>query len=111
MNAVSMLVSSVSKAAANSTFKPGVLQPWVDKITSRAITEGKFTKLQVGYLPFSPPPVFWDYKCKKCRFWRDPNACSVVGGRISPRGWCTIWLPPASYPPFTWPKELLRGNW
>jgi len=110
-NPIMMLVKSVSLAATDATVKPGVLQPWVGELGSKVTTDGKFTKLQVGYVPFSPPPVFWDYKCKKCRFWRGPNGCSVVEGEISPSGWCTIWLPPEGYKQFTWPKELLKGDW
>jgi len=111
MNPFSMLIKSISKAAADSTYKPGVLQPWVDEIENKVATDGKFTKLQVLYLPFSVPPAFWDYKCKKCRFWEEPDGCTVVEGKISPQGWCAIWLPPEDYEPFTWPKELLKGNW
>ncbi|GAI73013.1 unnamed protein product, partial [marine sediment metagenome] len=77
----------------------------------RVAEEGKFTKQQVAYIPFSPPPVFWDYKCRKCLFWETPNGCRVVEGEISPRGWCAIWLPPEDYKAFSWPSELLKGDW
>lgn len=106
-----MLVKSVGLAALNATVNPGVLAGWVSDIEGYVAEKGKFTKLQVAYIPFSPPPVFWDYKCRKCRFWVDPNACTVVEGDISPRGWCAIWLPPTTYQPFTWPKELIKGDW
>jgi hypothetical protein len=27
-------------------------------------------------------------KCASCRFFRKPNACTIVQGKISPNGWC-----------------------
>ncbi len=30
-------------------------------------------------------------KCGACRFFKAPNACSVVTGKISPTGWCIAW--------------------
>jgi High potential iron-sulfur protein len=26
--------------------------------------------------------------CANCRFFRKPNACTIVHGKISPKGWC-----------------------
>jgi len=107
----SLLINSISKAAANATVSPGVLQPWVAEINAHVAEKGKFTKSQVAYLPFSPPPVFWDYKCRKCRFWQSPDSCTVVDGKISPGAWCAIWLPPEDKPAFSWVRELSRGDW
>ena len=106
-----MLLKSIGLAAANATVSPGILQPWVDEINAYVAQNGKFTKPQAAYLPFSPPPVFWDYKCKKCCFWQAPNGCRVVEGKISPGGWCSIWLPPEDKPAFSWPNEFMRGDW
>ena len=106
-----LLVKSITKAAANATISPGTLQPWVDEINAYVAEKGKFTKQQVAYIPFSPPPVFWDYKCKKCKFWKEPDSCTTVEGKISPRGYCVIWLPPEDKPAFSWINELLRGDW
>ncbi|MEA2720303.1 MAG: hypothetical protein QOJ39_2167 [Candidatus Eremiobacteraeota bacterium] len=30
-------------------------------------------------------------KCAGCRFFRKPNACTIVTGKISPNGWCIAW--------------------
>ena len=30
-------------------------------------------------------------KCAGCRFFRKPNACTIVHGKISPNGWCIAW--------------------
>ena len=111
MNPITMLIKSIGLAAADSTYSPGVLQPWVDEVESKVSTDGKFTKPEVLYLPFSPPPVFWDYKCKKCRWWEEPNGCKTVEGEISPQAWCAIWVPPSTYKPFTWFQELIGGEW
>ncbi|MBA7615546.1 hypothetical protein ES703_22827 [subsurface metagenome] len=107
----SLLITSISKAAANATISPGTLQPWVEEIEQTVAEKGKFSKPTVAYIPLSPPPVFFDYKCKKCRFWIAPDACGVVEGKISPIGWCAIWLPPDDKPAFSWINELLRGDW
>ena len=106
-----LLVKSITVAAANATVSPGTLQPWVDEIEQAVADRGKYSKQAVAYFPLSPPPVFWNYKCKKCRFWIEPNACEVVEGKISPGGWCVIWLPPDDKPAFSWINELLRGDW
>lgn len=106
-----LLVKSIGLAAADATYKPGILQPWVEEIEHYVNLNGKFTKFSVAYFPFSPPPVFWDYKCMKCRWWVDTDACKAVEGVISPRGWCAVWIAPSTYKAFTWPKELLRGEW
>ena len=29
--------------------------------------------------------------CSGCRFFKKPNACSIVHGKISPNGWCISW--------------------
>jgi len=108
---LSLLITSISKAAANATISPGTLQPWIDDINNRVAEESKFLKTQVAYIPFSPPPVFWDYKCRKCRFWQAPDSCTVVDGKISPGGWCAIWLPSDDRPAFSWINELLKGDW
>jgi len=106
-----LLIKSISLAALNATVSPGTLQPWIDEINERVAEQGKFSKSAVAYIPVSPPPVFWDYKCRKCLFWEDPRGCKVVEGDISPFGWCAIWLPPGDYKALTWPKELLAGDW
>lgn len=106
-----LLVKSISTAAANATFSPGVLEKWVQEIEEYVAEHGKYSKQSVAYLPVSPPPVFWDYKCRKCRFWQPPDSCTVVESEVSPRGWCAIWLPPDNKPAFSWIGELLRGDW
>lgn len=110
-NPLSLALNSISIAAMDATVKPGSLQPWIDEIEAYISKNGKFSKFSVSYVPLSPPPAFWDYKCKKCLWWQEPDGCKVVEGKISPRGWCAIWLPPEEYKAFTWPKELITGNW
>lgn len=106
-----LLVNSIGRAAADATFSPGELAPWVQKVENHVAEYGKFHKLFVIYIPMNPPPVFWDYKCRKCLWWQDPQGCAVVAGDISPFGWCTLWVPPADYKAFTWPKEFIKGDW
>lgn len=101
-----MMLKSIGLAAANATVSPGVLDSWVAEIEKHVAENGKFSKSQAGYLPFAPPPLFWDYRCLNCRFWVEPDGCQVVSGRISPSGWCVIWLPPDDKPAFSWIKEL-----
>jgi hypothetical protein len=30
-------------------------------------------------------------KCAGCRFFRKPDKCTIVTGKISPNGWCIAW--------------------
>jgi hypothetical protein len=30
-------------------------------------------------------------KCTGCRFFKKPNGCTIVTGKISPNGWCVAW--------------------
>jgi high potential iron-sulfur protein len=34
-------------------------------------------------------------KCAGCRFFKKPNACVIVTGKISPNGWCISYAPGA----------------
>jgi hypothetical protein len=111
--------NSIARAAANAVTPPFVTkenaqayyQAWLTELNNYVAANGKFTKFEVAYLPFSPPPLFWDYKCFKCASWIDPNACSLVDGSISRSGWCSVWTPPSTYQAFTWPSELIKGDW
>lgn len=111
IDALYLAVKSIGSAALDATARPGTLQPWIDELEHYVERNGKFSQSAVLYLPFSPPPLFWDYKCKKCLWWQDPDACKMVEGKISPRGWCAIWVPPSDYRAFSWPRELLEGRW
>lgn len=31
-------------------------------------------------------------ECDNCQYFQAPNACRVVAGAISPKGWCKMWL-------------------
>lgn len=108
-----LLSNSIGRAAgaAIDANKKAELQAWIDELERYVTANGKFPKFEVAYLPFSPPPVFWDYKCYKCLKWIEPNACQWVDGTISRSGWCSIWLPMTGYKAFTWPTELISGNW
>lgn len=108
---VSLTVNSIGRAALDATLQPGVLQSWIDELDNYVETNGKFSKTAIAYIPFSPPPLFWDYKCRKCLKFEEPDGCAWVDGTISPRGWCAIWVPPDTYKPFTWPSELIKGDW
>jgi hypothetical protein len=107
---VFLTVKSISSAALE-TVKPGTLGPWISGLEDYVNKMGRFTKFEVMYVPVSPPPFFYDYKCRKCRWWIQGGSCQMVDGLIVPRGWCAIWVPPDSYKPFTWPQELLKGDW
>ena len=32
-------------------------------------------------------------KCAGCRFFKKPNGCTIVTGKISPNGWCIAFAP------------------
>ena len=33
-----------------------------------------------------------DQECSNCSLFQDPNACTLVDGEISPKGWCKFWV-------------------
>ncbi|HKM63749.1 MAG TPA: hypothetical protein VJY39_14785 [Acidisphaera sp.] len=33
------------------------------------------------------------HQCDACTNWQPPNACSIVEGTISPKGWCGAFAP------------------
>jgi hypothetical protein len=88
-----MIIPDVLWLVVNSMGRAADIEDYTAK-------NGKFSQFAVLYVPFSPPPLFWDYKCKKCRFWQSPDSCTVVEGRIAPRGWRAVWLPPDNYKAF-----------
>jgi hypothetical protein len=111
-----LIYKSISTAAIDATLHPGVMVPLVHQIENQVNATGKFNKFEVLYTDLNPPPVMWDYKCKKCRFYGPQQMlkegkCKVVKGDISPEGWCGVWLPPANYKKFTYPKEAVKGDW
>jgi len=108
---VFLLSNSISRAALGATVKPGLDLGWINTIEKYVSHEGKFSKFAVAYVPISPPPVFWDYKCLKCYFWQGPKYCKVVEGIIVPRGWCAIYMPKVNYKPLSWPLELVTAHW
>lgn len=72
--------------------EPGVLNVWESKVEEE-VQGGKFTKIEIAYLPFHPPPALYSYKCSTCHWWIEPGECKVVRGEVSPVGWCILWVP------------------
>jgi hypothetical protein len=33
-----------------------------------------------------------DQQCSNCNLFQEPNACTLVDGEISPKGWCKFWV-------------------
>lgn len=54
-----------------------------------AAAADKMTQKQAGYQE-SPKG---EQQCDKCKLFEQPNACSVVEGKISPNGWCKLFQP------------------
>lgn len=108
---VYLLTNSIGRAALSATLTPGALKPWVDEVDAFVSREGKFSKFSVAYFPLGPPPFFWDYKCYKCGRFQSGGTCAWVSGDIGRHAWCSIWVPAPGYQAFTWPRELLKGNW
>lgn len=113
---VYLTYKSIASAAVDALASPGTLAQWAALIEARVAAEGQFPQYAVAYANISPPPFLYDYKCLKCRWWGPTNTlpdktCKVVAGPISPQGWCAVWVPPDTYKPFSWPGELIDGNW
>jgi hypothetical protein len=32
-------------------------------------------------------------ECDDCKFFKKPNGCTIIPGKISPHGWCTAFAP------------------
>ena len=60
--------------------------------TDRAAAQGKASKEAVQYQD-SPKS---GQKCADCQFFTAPDACQVVEGKISPNGWCSLYVKKAS---------------
>ena len=110
-----MLFKSIT-TAANRNSNPNAFQDWITQVQNQVKASGQFEKSAAGYLPVSPPPAFWNYQCRLCRFWGLSNGqpegrCTIVKGDINSRGWCVLWCPPDNYAAFSWPSQLIVGNW
>jgi high potential iron-sulfur protein len=33
-----------------------------------------------------------DQECSNCSLFQEPDACTLVDGKISPAGWCKFWV-------------------
>jgi high potential iron-sulfur protein len=33
-----------------------------------------------------------DQQCSNCSLFQEPDACTLVDGKISPAGWCKFWV-------------------
>lgn len=69
-----------------------VLLPLALIATDRAVAQGKASKEAVQYQE-SPKN---GQKCGDCQFFTSPDACQVVEGKISPNGWCSLFVKKAS---------------
>lgn len=56
--------------------------------TDRATAQGKATKEAVQYQD-TPKN---GQKCVDCQFFTAPDGCQVVEGKISPEGWCSLFV-------------------
>jgi hypothetical protein len=108
-----LTVNSIVRAAISAidSNKETWLRDWIDKLNIYVFLNGKFSQFAAGYVPFSPPPLLYDYKCRKCLNWVEPDGCNWVEGTISRSGWCSIWTPMTGYKAFSWPSELIKGDW
>lgn len=90
--------------------QPELASAWKKEIESYVAEEGKLSKFEAAYLPFAPPPVFWEYTCASCiAFEREKKQCKWVTekgipnpGIIHPQGWCDIWMPLAEEKRFSY---------
>jgi hypothetical protein len=116
-----MLFKSITTAAKRNS-DPTAFQDWITEVQNQVETNGQFTKSAAGYLPISPPPLLFDYKCAKCRFAYQPSGgplgsftnnglCQIVAGDIEHNAWCVLWMPEDSVKAFSWPGELIKGDW
>lgn len=65
-----------------------VLLPVALIATDRATAQGKAKKEAVQYQD-TPKN---GQKCDNCQFFEAPGGCKVVEGKISPQGWCSLFV-------------------
>jgi hypothetical protein len=46
------------------------------------------TKAEVDYVDKASDK---DKQCQACRFFKRPDGCVEVIGKIDPKGWCKLW--------------------
>jgi len=96
------MLPSIALAAQDAVTGSTIGEEWAAELEASVQRNGTFSKFAVAYIPFNPPPFFWLYSCSRCRFWKEPNGCTLVDGWIARGGWCAIWYPAEGKPPFTW---------
>ena len=60
----------------------------VAAVTAPQSAAAKVGPADVGYQPTPKGAA----KCVTCTQWQGPDACKVVSGKISPNGWCSIYV-------------------
>jgi hypothetical protein len=60
-------------------------------VLSAEITPAAASKMSQTAVSYQTSPN-GDHRCGTCKQFVAPNACKIVDGAISPRGWCRIWL-------------------
>ena len=82
---------------------PDVLGQIRRELRDHVAREGKFSKLESLYLPFTPfPPGVWLYDCVNCELYQQQRTCEIVEGNISPLGWCGFWVSRVGDKPLSW---------
>ena len=56
--------------------------------TTSTEASAKIAPNLVGYQP-TPKD---GHTCANCKLFEQPDACKSVEGRVSPTGWCKIWI-------------------
>lgn len=99
---IELTAQSLMTAVGSSlSDQPQLAEQWKKRIDDHVRENGKFMKHKIAYLPFHPPPVFWEYTCASCRVFNPrTKTCDWVNewgfphpGIIHPLGWCAIWMP------------------
>ena len=75
--------SSISRRTA--LFAAAAAAPVLALMSSPA--QAKMAQAAVKYQP-DPKE---GHQCDGCNFFVEPNACKLVDGDISPKGWCALW--------------------
>ena len=60
----------------------------IGAITAPQVAAAKIGPGDVGYQPKPKGAA----KCSNCTQWQGPDACKLVSGKLSPDGWCSIYV-------------------
>lgn len=82
---------SRTEVSRRSVLVQGVLcATGVATVLAANVESAKAAKLPQGSVAYRPKPN-GTKECDNCQFFKAPNSCEKVAGKIDPQGYCILW--------------------